>query len=247
MILKNKNAVVTGANRGIGKSILKVFAQNGANIWACQRNPSKKFEKYKNQLEEEFPIKIIPIYFDLADSKQIKRGVEEIKKSKRNVDILVNNAGEIFTALFQMTSVEKIEHMLKINYVSQMLFTQYISRQMMKQRFGNIINVSSSAALNANRGRVAYASSKAALITATRVLAKELGPYNIRANVVAPGLTDTEMMKNSTSEDALNETIDRLCLKRVADPDEIAKSILFLSSDLSSYVTGHVLRVDGGM
>ena len=182
-----------------------------------------------------------------ADSKQIKRGVEEIKKSKRNVDILVNNAGEISTALFQMTSVERIEHMLKINYVSQMLFTQYISRQMMKQRFGNIINVSSSAALNANRGRVAYASSKAALITATRVLAKELGPYNIRANVVAPGLTDTEMMKNSTSEDALNETIDRLCLKRVADPDEIAKSILFLSSDLSSYVTGHVLRVDGGM
>ena len=247
MILKNKNAVVTGANRGIGKSILKVFAQNGANIWACQRNPSKKFEKYKNQLEEEFPIKIIPIYFDLADSKQIKRGVEEIKKSKRNVDILVNNAGEISTALFQMTSVERIEHMLKINYVSQMLFTQYISRQMMKQRFGNIINVSSSAALNANRGRVAYASSKAALITATRVLAKELGPYNIRANVIAPGLTDTGMMKNSTSEEALNETIDRLCLKRVADPDEIAKSILFLSSDLSSYVTGHVLRVDGGM
>jgi len=226
---------------------LKVFAQNGANIWACQRNPSKKFDKYKNQLEEEFSIKIIPIYFDLVDSKQMKRGVEEIKKSKRSVDILVNNAGEIFTALFQMTSVERIEHMLKINYVSQMLFTQYISRQMMKQRFGNIINVSSSAALNANRGRVAYASSKAALITATRVLAKELGPYNIRANVIAPGLTDTEMMKNSTSEDALNETIDRLCLKRVADPDEIAKSILFLSSDLSSYVTGHVLRVDGGM
>ena len=94
---------------------------------------------------------------------------------------------------------------------------------------------------------MAYASSKAALITATRVLAKELGPYNIRANVIAPGLTDTGMMKNSTSEEALNETIDRLCLKRVADPDEIAKSILFLSSDLSSYVTGHVLRVDGGM
>ena len=123
MILKNKNAVVTGANRGIGKSILKVFAQNGANIWACQRNPCKKFDKYKNQLEEEFSIKIVPIYFDLSDSKQMKRGVEEIKKSKRNVDILVNNAGEIFTALFQMTSLEKIEHMLKINYVSQMLFT----------------------------------------------------------------------------------------------------------------------------
>ena len=247
MILKNKNAIVTGTNRGIGKSILKIFAQNGANIWACLRRPSKEFDKYKRQLEKENSIEIIPIYFDLENSKQIKIGFEEIKKSKMNIDILVNNAGAIFTALFQMTSSKKINQMLQINYVSQMLFTQYISRQMMKQRNGNIINVSSSAALDANQGRIAYASSKAALITATKVLAKELGPYNIRANVVAPGLTDTQMMKNSTSEDVLNETVDSLCLKRVADPDEIAKSILFLSSDLSSYITGHVLRVDGGM
>jgi len=247
MILKNKNAIVTGTNRGIGKSILKIFAQNGANIWACLRRPSKEFDKYKRQLEKENSIEIIPIYFDLENSKQIKIGFEEIKRSKMNIDILVNNAGAIFTALFQMTSSKKINQMLQINYVSQMLFTQYISRQMMKQRNGNIINVSSSAALDANQGRIAYASSKAALITATKVLAKELGPYNIRANVVAPGLTDTQMMKNSTSEDVLNETVDSLCLKRVADPDEIAKSILFLSSDLSSYITGHVLRVDGGM
>ena len=247
MILKNKNAIVTGTNRGIGKSILKIFAQNGANIWACLRKPSKEFDKYKRQLEKENSIEIIPIYFDLENSKQIKIGFEEIKRSKMNIDILVNNAGAIFTALFQMTSSKKINQMLQINYVSQMLFTQYISRQMMKQRNGNIINVSSSAALDANQGRIAYASSKAALITATKVLAKELGPYNIRANVVAPGLTDTQMMKNSTSEDVLNETVDSLCLKRVADPDEIAKSILFLSSDLSSYITGHVLRVDGGM
>ncbi|OUX31810.1 MAG: 3-oxoacyl-ACP reductase [bacterium TMED264] len=247
MILKNKNAVVTGVSRGIGKSILKVFAQNGANIWACLRKQSKEFDKYKKQLEKQNSIKIIPIYFDLENSKQIKIGFEEIKRSKSNIDILVNNAGEIFTALFQMTSFEQINRMLQINFVSQMLFTQYISRQMMKQRNGNIINLSSSAALHANQGRMAYASSKAALITATKVLARELGPYNIRANVVAPGLTDTEMMKNSTSNDALNKTLNSLCLKRVADPDEIAKSILFLSSDLSSYITGHVLRVDGGM
>ena len=247
MILKNKNAIVTGANRGIGKSILKVFAHNGANVWACLRKPSKEFDQFKKQLERDNSININPIYFDLENNRQIKMGFKEIKSFKKNIDILVNNAGTIFTALFQMTPSEKMNQMLQINYVSQMLFTQYVSRQMMRQRCGNIINVSSSAALHANQGRMAYASSKAALITATKVLAKELGPYNIRANVVAPGLTDTEMMKNSTSENALNETINRLCLKRIADPDEIANSILFLSSDLSSYITGHVLRVDGGM
>ena len=247
MILKNKNAIVTGANRGIGKSILKVFAHNGANVWACLRKPCKEFDQFKKQLERDNSININPIYFDLENNRQIKMGFKEIKSFKKNIDILVNNAGTIFTALFQMTPSEKMNQMLQINYVSQMLFTQYVSRHMMKQRCGNIINVSSSAALHANQGRMAYASSKAALITATKVLAKELGPYNIRANVVAPGLTDTEMMKNSTSENALNETINRLCLKRIADPDEIANSILFLSSDLSSYITGHVLRVDGGM
>ena len=247
LLLKNKNTVITGCNRGIGKEIVRVFAENGANIWACVREESGTFSKYINNLEQKHSVSINPVYFDLSDEEQIKTGVKTIKETKEPVDILVNNAGAIFTALFQMTSMQKLKEMFEINYFSQMLLTQYISRIMMRQKSGSIINISSSAALEGNEGRTAYASAKAAMITSTKVLAKELAPYNIRVNAVAPGLTQTEMMESSTPEDALKETLNRICMKRVGQPEEIANSVLFLASDLSSYITSQVLRVDGGM
>jgi len=247
LLLKNKNTVITGCNRGIGKEIVRVFAENGANIWACVRRESGTFSKYINNLEQKHSVSINPVYFDLSDEEQIKTGVKTIKETKEPVDILVNNAGAIFTALFQMTSMQKLKEMFEINYFSQMLLTQYISRIMMRQKSGSIINISSSAALEGNEGRTGYASAKAAMITSTKVLAKELAPYNIRVNAVAPGLTQTEMMESSTPEDALKETLNRICMKRVGQPEEIANSVLFLASDLSSYMTNQVLRVDGGM
>ena len=247
MLLKDKVAVVTGCNRGIGKEIVRVFAENGANIWACVRKENQSFTKFVNNLEKKHSVKINPIYFDLGDEEQIKTGVKKIKESKQSVDILVNNAGAIFTALFQMTSMQKLKEMFEINYFSQMLFTQYISRTMMRQKSGSIINISSSAAIEGNEGRTGYASAKGAMITSTKVLAKELAPYNIRVNGVAPGLTQTDMMLSSTPEDALKETLNRICMKRVGQPVEIANSVLFLASDLSSYMTSQVLRVDGGM
>ena len=247
MLLKDKNAVVTGCSRGIGKEVVRVFAENGANIWACIRKENQNFTKYVNILEQQHSVKINLVYFDLENEEQIKSGVKAIKESKLPVDILVNNAGVIFTALFQMTSMQKMKEMFEINYFSQMLFTQYIARIMMRRKSGSIINISSSAAIEGNEGRTGYASAKAAMITSTKVLAKELGAYNIRVNAVAPGLTQTEMMVSSTPEDALQETLNRICMKRVGKPEEIANSILFLASDLSSYMTSQVLRVDGGM
>jgi len=247
LLLKNKNTVITGCNRGIGKEIVRVFAENGANIWACVREESGTFSKYINNLEQKHSVKIDPIYFDLENEEQIKAGFKTIKQSKQPVNILVNNAGLIFTALFQMTSMEKLKEMFEINYFSQMLLTQYISRIMMRQKSGSIINISSSAAIEGNEGRTGYASAKAAMITSTKVLAKELAPYNIRVNAVAPGLTQTEMMESSTPEEALNETLNRICMKRVGRPEEIANAALFLASDLSSYITSQTLRVDGGM
>ena len=247
MLLKDKNAVVTGCNRGIGKEVIRVFAENGANIWACIRKENQSFTKFINYLEQEHSVKINPVYFDLGDKEQIMSGVKMIKGAKQSVDILVNNAGVIFTALFQMTSMEKLKEMFEINYFSQMMLTQYISRLMMRQRSGSIINISSSAAIEGNEGRTGYASAKASIIASTKVLAKELAPYNIRVNAVAPGLTQTEMMENSTPQEALEETLNRICMKRVGQPEEIANSILFLASDLSSYITSQVLRVDGGM
>ena len=247
LLLKNKYTVITGCNRGIGKEIVRVFAENGANIWACIREENRTFSKYINNLEKKHSVSINPVYIDLSDEEQIKTGVKTIKATKEPIDILVNNAGVIFTALFQMTPMKKLKEMFEINYFSQMLLTQYIARIMMRQKSGSIINISSSAALEGNEGRTAYASAKAAIITSTKVLAKELAPYNIRVNAVAPGLTQTEMMESSTPEDALNETLNRICLKRVGQPEEIANSVLFLASGLSSYMTSQVLRVDGGM
>ena len=247
MLLKDKVAVVTGCNRGIGKEIVRVFAENGANIWACVRKENQSFTKFVHNLEQKHSVNINPVYFDLCDEVQIKAGVKTINNSKQPVDILVNNAGIIFTALFQMYSMEKLKEMFEINYFSQILLTQYISRMMIRQKSGSIINISSSAAIEGNEGRTGYASAKASMIASTKVLARELAPYNIRVNAVAPGLTKTDMMVNSTPEDALQETLNRICLRRVGEPREIANTALFLASDLSSYITCQVLRVDGGM
>ena len=247
MLLRNKSAVVTGCNRGIGKAIIENFAKNGANIWACIRKPDKEFSIYLKNLQKKTGVIIEEIYFDLNNIDEIKKSAQKIVIQNKPVNILVNNAGIIHTSLFQMTSIEKMKEIFDINYFSPLLFTQYIVKKMAKQKEGSIINISSSSAIEANEGRLAYASSKAALITSTKVIAKELGRLNIRVNAIAPGLTETDMMKSSTPENILQETIKRISLNRVGSPDEIANVVLFLSSNLSNYITGQVLSVDGGM
>ena len=247
MLLKNKTVVLTGCNRGIGKAILGVFAKNGASIWACVRQLDDDFIDFTKGVEDDHEVNITPVPFDLADEGQVKEGINTIRSAKQPVDILVNNAGVIFTALFQMTSVAKMKEVFEINYFSQILLTQSITKIMARQKAGSIINISSSAAIEGNEGRMAYASSKAAIIASTKVMAKELAMYNIRVNAIAPGLTETDMMQGSTSKEALDFTLQRICMRRVGKPEEIANVALFLSSELSTYMTGQVLRVDGGM
>jgi|TARA_B100001964_G_scaffold242099_1_gene316031 3-oxoacyl-[acyl-carrier protein] reductase len=246
-MLKGKNAVITGCNRGIGKSILEVFAQNGAHIWACLRKKDTEFLNFIESLSDKNNVLIQPIYFDLSNYDELKNAALEINNDSKPVDILVNNAGIIHVSLFQMTPINKIKENFDVNFFSQMFFTQYLVKGMIKNKKGSIVNISSSSAIEANIGRIAYAASKSSLITASKVIANELGKFNIRVNAIAPGLTDTDMMKNSTSIPVLNETIKRIPLGRIAKPLEIANVVLFLSSDLSSYITGQVLRVDGGM
>ena len=247
ILLKNKTVVLTGCNRGIGKAILGVFAKNGASIWACVRQLDEDFIDFTKGVEDDHEVNITPVPFDLADEGQVKEGINTIRSAKQPVDILVNNAGVIFTALFQMTSVAKMKEVFEINYFSQILLTQSITKIMARQKAGSIINISSSAAIEGNEGRMAYASSKAAIIASTKVMAKELAMYNIRVNAIAPGLTETDMMQGSTSKEALEYTLQRICMRRIGKPEEIANVALFLSSELSTYMTGQVLRVDGGM
>lgn len=247
MLLKNKTAIITGSNKGIGKKILKTFSENGADIFACVRNVSAEFESHIEELSKNFGNKIIPIKLDLSDEKSVKEASINILSSNKSIDILVNNAASIYTALFQMTPKKNLEEIFKINFFSQSIFTQYILKSMIKNKSGSIIYISSSAAIDGNEGRSAYAASKAALIAQSKVLSKEVGSYNIRVNAIAPGLTDTEMMTKNTPEKIIKETTSRVSLNRIGNPEEIANAVLFLSSDMSSYITGQVIRVDGGM
>ena len=246
MLLKGKCAVVSGCNRGIGKSILETFASNGADIFACARTESKDFLLLINDLESKYKVTIKPIYFDLSDLDSVKQGIKTISAEKKPIDILVNNAGSISTSLFQMTPLANVKEMFDVNFFSMFQFTQGVVKLMVKNG-GSIINLSSSAGIEGNEGRVSYASSKSAVITFGQVISRELGRNNIRVNTIAPGLTETEMMINSTPEDVLKQTLERISLHRTAKPKEIANVALFLASNLSSYITGQVLRADGGM
>lgn len=247
MLLLGKTAVITGTNKGIGKVIMELFAENGANVIACARRETPDFLKTIDSLREKFKVSIIPIYFDLEDSTEIKAAVRTIIGLKLGgIDILVNNAGYASGAYFQMTPIADLERMMKINFTSQIQFTQGISRYMARFKSGSIINMGSTAGLFGDAGMLSYGSSKAALIFATKTMATELGQYNIRVNVIAPSVTKTEMY-DQMEEAARNKLIDSSALKRAAEPREVANVALFLSSDLSTFVNGQIIRVDGGI
>ena len=247
-LLTKKVAVITGCNRGIGKSILIKFAEQGAEIFACSRKEDKKFSDFCLELSKKSKTKIHNIFFDLNKAEEMRLALSKIKEISEKVDILVNNAGTIQTSLFQMTKIEDMRKIFEINFFATFLFSQYIVKLMIKNKSqSSIINISSSAAIEANQGRSAYASSKSALTTLSKVMSKELSNFNIRVNAIAPGLTNTDMMQKSTSEKYLSETINRISQKRVAEPEEIANSVLFLASDLSSYINGQIIQVDGGL
>ena len=247
MLLKGKTAVVTGCNKGIGKKILEVFSANGATVFACVRNIDEEFKSFLNELKQKFNNKIIPIQFDLNDEKKIKEAANSILTSSKSIDILVNNAATIHTSIFQMTPVKKLKELFEVNFFSQTIFTQYILKSMIKNKRGSIVYISSSSALDGNEGRSAYSSAKAAMIAQAKVLSRELGVHNIRVNSIAPGLTNTDMMKKNHQEEIVNEIVSRISLRRIANPEEIANVVLLLSSDLTSYITGQVVRADGGM
>ena len=246
-MLKNKNAVITGARGGIGRATVEAFAKNGASIWACIRSKDDKFESEMYQLAKKWNVEIRVLCFDLSDENQIKSIVSEIRKSKKPVDILVNNAGIVEESTsFMMTSIDKMRRVMETNFLGTTILTQYISRIMMRQNRGGIVNISSVAAIDGMPAQYEYASSKAALLGGVKQLSRELAEYNIRVNAVAPGIVNTKM-GDKIDEELKKETLSRIAMKRMGNPNEIANVIMFLASDLSSYITGQVIRVDGGI
>lgn len=246
MLLKGKFAVITGSNRGIGRAILQLFAQNGANIFACARKESPEFTDFIRTVSLETGVTIEPIYFDFNSEDEVKSAVSAIIATKRKIDVVVNNAGIARGGLFQMTAMKDLKEIFMINFFSQVQFSQGLSRYMARFKDGAIINIGSTAGLIGNAGTAAYGSSKAALMYVTKAMATELGGANIRVNAIAPGITKTEMF-DQMDEKSRSKQIEAAALKRPAEAKEIANVALFLASELSTYVSGQVIRVDGGM
>lgn len=240
-----KTAIITGANGGIGKATLEKFAQSGINVWACIRKENLEFQGFCKDLENKYQVWIRVVSFDLRDENEIKKGIKSILAEKQPIDILVNNAGMAHGALLQMTSMETLKEVYQINFFAPVQIIQMVSKNMMKNKKGSIINVASVGGIEASPGYLAYGSSKSSLIWTTRMLARELGSYGIRVNAVAPGTTDTQMGYYK-SEEELGKVIGKTSLGRMAKPDEIADGIYFLASDESSYITGDILKIDGG-
>ena len=247
MLLKNKTVVLTGSNRGIGKKILEIFSESGAEIFACSRNLDKDFLNLTNDLAKKYNNKITPIKLNLEREEDVKNAASEVLSLSKKIDILINNAGALKTALFQMTTSKHLREIFQINLFSQTIFTQILAKSMIKNKLGSIIYISSTSGIDGDIGRGAYSMSKSAVISQCKVLSRELGSHNIRVNAIAPGLIKTEMLERNTKKEIIEDISSRLSLKRVGRPNEVANVALFLASDLSNYITGQVLRVDGGM
>ncbi|MBG6129762.1 3-oxoacyl-[acyl-carrier protein] reductase [Aquimarina sp. EL_43] len=244
-LLQGKTAIITGATRGIGKGIAEIFAQQGANIaftYSSSVEAAKTLEKELNGLG----IKAKGYQSNAASYDQAQELAADVLETFGSIDILVNNAGITKDNLLMRMSEEDFDKVIEVNLKSVFNMTKAVQRTMLKQRKGSIINMSSVVGVKGNAGQANYAASKAGIIGFSKSVALELGSRNIRSNVVAPGFIETEMTEK-LDEKVVEGWRNAIPLKRGGSPEDIANTCLFLASDLSAYITGQVLNVDGGM
>ena len=245
--VNRKNVLITGANGGIGGAVAERFARSGEyDLLLNVRRQTDEFEAFCRELEGRWGCKVRVLLFDITDYDQMAAQIKALARDKLRIDALVNNAGVAHGGLFQITKLEEIRQVFEVNYFAAVRLTQLVARFMVKQRAGAIVNLASVAGIDLEQGNCAYGASKAALIAFTKTGAKELAAGGVRMNAVAPGLTDTRMagqMKQNTGE----EMVQASAMRRLGHPEEIADAIFYLASDAASFVTGQVLRVDGGM
>lgn len=241
MKLKGKVAIVTGSSRGIGRVTALLFAKEGAKVVINYKKSKKKAKDLADKIGKK---NSICIQADVSDEKDVKRLVKETIKAFKRIDILVNNAGEIIRPGDWKTDIKTWEKTLDVNLTSVWLMTKEITPIMQKQKGGVIINLTSTVGMLGVAPVLPYSAAKNAIIALTKAFAKELAPI-IRVNAVAPSNVMTDMTKGA-GEELIDRMKEQTPLKRIADPNELAKPILFLVSDDASYITGHVLVVDGG-
>ncbi len=245
MIVKNKNVLITGASRGIGKAIAEEFARNGANVAFTYLSSVEKGQALEKDLAQ-YGTKIKGYQSDASVFAQAEELINNVVEDFGTVDVLINNAGITRDTLLMRMSEEQWDEVMTINLKSVFNLTKAVSKPMMKARSGSIINMTSVVGLMGNAGQSNYAASKAGMIGFTKSIAKELGSRNIRTNAIAPGFIETEMTGELSAEQLASWTAN-IPLKRPGQGIDIANTCMFLASDASAYMTGQVLVVDGGL
>ena len=243
-MLKNKKILITGATGGIGKAIAFLFAKNNAELFLTGRN-KKKLDKLKSQILRLYKVKISIYVFDISNYDEIKNAFKNIFLKTKNIDVLINNAGILKDNFIGMISNRDINNLINTNLIGPINFTQLVSKIIVKKN-SSIINISSIVGKSGNSGQVLYSSSKSGLLGFTLSAAKEFASKGIRVNAIAPGLIKTKMIKNIPHK-MYSEILSSIKMNRIGKPIDVANVALFLSSDLSTYVTGQIIGVDGGM
>lgn len=244
-LLENKTALITGASRGIGKGIAIEFAKQGANV-AFTFNASVDAAQALEKELESFGVKAKGYQSNAAEFDAAQNLVREVLNDFGSLEILINNAGITKDNLLMRISEEDFDKVIEVNLKSVFNLTKAVIRPMMKQRQGSIINMSSVVGVKGNAGQTNYAASKAGILGFTKSVALELGSRNIRCNAIAPGFIETEMTAK-LDEKQVNEWRTSIPLRRGGSPEDVAKACVFLGSEMSGYITGQTLNVDGGM
>lgn len=237
---EKKVAIVTGASRGIGRAITLELAKQDVVVYALARSE----QDLLTVSEEVNNTKIIPKAIDIRNTKEIKELVIEISKEQGKIDILINNAGVMQDALIGMISEEMIKELFEVNVFATIQMTQFVARVMKRKKLGSIVNVASIIGSQGNSGQSVYSSTKGAIISFTKSAAKELASSNIRVNAVAPGIIQTDLIKDIPNK-VLEECIQQIKLGRIGTPEDVAKAVAFLALENAAYISGQILGVDG--
>ena len=243
--LSGKTALITGSTRGIGKATAYKLAQAGATVVVTGRNGERAKEVAK-EIAQETGGQAFGVELDISSPESVEKAYKEINGAVGSVDILVNNAGITRDTLFLRMKPQDWEEVIRVNLTGTFLVTQRFLKDMLKKRWGRIVNVTSVVAFTGNVGQTNYSSAKAGLVGFTKTLAKELASRNITVNAVAPGFIETDMT-DVLPEDIKENYLKQIPLGRMGKPEEVANVILFLVSDMASYITGEVIHVNGGM
>jgi 3-oxoacyl-[acyl-carrier protein] reductase len=244
-LLEGKTAIITGGSRGIGRGIVEEFARQGANVAFTYNSSTEAANNIADEMSK-LGVKVKAYKSNAADFEEAQELAAEVLKEFGTIDILVNNAGITKDNLLMRISEDDFDRVIEVNLKSVFNMTKAVQRAMLKQRQGSIINMSSVVGVKGNAGQTNYAASKAGIIGFTKSVALELGSRNIRCNALAPGFIETEMT-GKLDEATVQSWRDAIPLKRGGTPEDIANACVFLGSDLSAYITGQVLNVDGGM